>query len=291
MNRFASTRSEKRASHPCAGRAQCSVGSIDDDGIRYGLTTNALIRRTIATAPAIVTTQSTIVRHGCGRRRASLSTGLCECCSATAGGGHGDSTRGPDRRRRSAPVAGSGVGRLRAAARRRARSREQHPGRADRERDPEDVQASEDVAEAVAEEAHHVPGEDADVGSGLLQLVLDEEREARSTCRSGCRASAQHDADRLARRRSARRRGRSPSPTAAPDAPGEDAELAARQLGDVAPDDAGDERREQPSHDRACDAVRGLRLARRRAGSAPRGEPQSSRSSRCAGSSAGARAA
>ena len=34
MKRFASTRSEKRASQPLAGRAQCSVGSIDEDGIR-----------------------------------------------------------------------------------------------------------------------------------------------------------------------------------------------------------------------------------------------------------------
>ena len=62
MKRFASTRSEKRASHPFAGFAQCSVGSIDEDGIRYGLTTQALIASTIAIAPAIVTTQSIVTR-------------------------------------------------------------------------------------------------------------------------------------------------------------------------------------------------------------------------------------
>ena len=78
MKRFARTRSEKRASQSAAGRAQWSVGSIDDEGIRYGLTTNALIRRTIAIAPAMVTAQSTIVRHGCGRRRARRSIGLRE---------------------------------------------------------------------------------------------------------------------------------------------------------------------------------------------------------------------
>ena len=55
MNRFASTRSEKRDMQPLPGRAQCSVGSIDDDGIRYGLTTQALIASTIAIAPRIVT--------------------------------------------------------------------------------------------------------------------------------------------------------------------------------------------------------------------------------------------
>src|ERR687885_594496 len=67
MNRFASTRSENRASHPCPGRAQCSVGSIDDDGIRYGFTTHALIASTIATAPAIVKIQSSATRQPCGR--------------------------------------------------------------------------------------------------------------------------------------------------------------------------------------------------------------------------------
>ena len=62
MKRFASTRSEKRASQPDAGRAQWSVGSIDDDGIRYGFTTHALIASTIAIAPTIVTIQSMAIR-------------------------------------------------------------------------------------------------------------------------------------------------------------------------------------------------------------------------------------
>ena len=54
MKRFASTRSELLPSQYASGRAQCSVGSIDGDGIRYGLTTHALIASTIATAPAMV---------------------------------------------------------------------------------------------------------------------------------------------------------------------------------------------------------------------------------------------
>ena len=41
-------------SQPGPGFAQCSVGSIEDDGIRYGLTTQALTARTIRIAPAIV---------------------------------------------------------------------------------------------------------------------------------------------------------------------------------------------------------------------------------------------
>ena len=66
MNRLASTRSEKRASQPLPGRAQWSVGSIEDDGIRYGFTTQALIARTIAIAPTIVTSQSIVTRQPCG---------------------------------------------------------------------------------------------------------------------------------------------------------------------------------------------------------------------------------
>ena len=79
MNRFASTRSEKRASQPDAGWAQWSVGSIEDDGIRYGLTTYALTSSTIATAPTIVTSQSTTTRIGSGSPRVRRSTGLREC--------------------------------------------------------------------------------------------------------------------------------------------------------------------------------------------------------------------
>jgi hypothetical protein len=76
MNRFASTRSEKRASQPLAGRAQCRVGSIDEEGIRYGLTTQALIASTIAIAPAMVTIQSIVTRQPCGRPCVKRSTGF-----------------------------------------------------------------------------------------------------------------------------------------------------------------------------------------------------------------------
>ena len=76
MNRFASTRSEKRASQPLPGRAQCSVGSIDDDGIRYGLTTHALIASTIAIAPTIVTIQSIVIRQPRGRLRVACEIGF-----------------------------------------------------------------------------------------------------------------------------------------------------------------------------------------------------------------------
>src|SRR5215468_7113248 len=86
MNRFASTRSEKRASQPAAGLAQWSVGSIDDDGIRYGLTTHSLIASTIAIAPTIVTTQSIVTRRCGGRPSVSRSTGLRE---RRRGGGSG----------------------------------------------------------------------------------------------------------------------------------------------------------------------------------------------------------
>src|SRR6266571_8611053 len=84
MNRFASTRSEKRDVQPEPGFAQCRVGSIDDDGIRYGLTTHALIASTIAIAPAIVTIQSMIPRHGCGTP--SRTSGLRPCFGGGGGG-------------------------------------------------------------------------------------------------------------------------------------------------------------------------------------------------------------
>ena len=45
--------------------------------MRYGFTTQALIARTMATAPAIVTTQSIATRHPCGRFGKRRSTGLC----------------------------------------------------------------------------------------------------------------------------------------------------------------------------------------------------------------------
>ena len=81
MKRFASTRSERRAWQPSPGRAQCSVGSIDEDGIRYGFTTQALIASTMRIAPAIVTIQSIAIRHGRGSRCVSRSTGFRERCS------------------------------------------------------------------------------------------------------------------------------------------------------------------------------------------------------------------
>src|SRR5947208_11241460 len=91
MNLFASTRSEKCARQPELGRAQWSVGSIDEDGIRYGLTTHALIASTIAIAPAMVTIQSIAIRHGRGSRCVSRSIGLRETprCFVSAGAGAG----------------------------------------------------------------------------------------------------------------------------------------------------------------------------------------------------------
>src|SRR5689334_18932812 len=76
MKRFASTRSEKRDSQPLPGRAQCRVGSIDDDGIRYGFTTYALIASTIATAPRIVIAQSMAIRHWRGKPCVRTSIGF-----------------------------------------------------------------------------------------------------------------------------------------------------------------------------------------------------------------------
>src|SRR5262245_56166990 len=61
-------RSEMRASQPDAGRAQCSVGSIDDDGIRKGFATSAWKAKTTATASTIVASQSTAEPQG-GRSR------------------------------------------------------------------------------------------------------------------------------------------------------------------------------------------------------------------------------
>src|SRR5687768_15270435 len=75
MKRLARTRSEKRATHPGEGAAQCSVGSIEDEGIRYGLTTHSLMASTATTATTMVTTQSMIVGHGCGSPSVRRSTG------------------------------------------------------------------------------------------------------------------------------------------------------------------------------------------------------------------------
>ena len=88
MKRFASTRSLKRASQPGAGFAQCSVGSIDDDGMRYGLTTHAFSAKTIsdragdredpvehdarAARQAREETAERISHRTCSRRQASI---------------------------------------------------------------------------------------------------------------------------------------------------------------------------------------------------------------------------
>ena len=76
MNRFASTRSEKRGFAAAARPAQCSVGSIDDEGMRYGLTTHALIASTIAIAPTMVTTQSMAIRQPRGSPLVARVIGL-----------------------------------------------------------------------------------------------------------------------------------------------------------------------------------------------------------------------
>src|SRR5215212_1054868 len=75
MKRFARMRSERSASHPGSGRAQCRAGSIEGDGIRYGLITQAFTPRTINTANMIVITQSTTTRRLCDMFGKSLSTG------------------------------------------------------------------------------------------------------------------------------------------------------------------------------------------------------------------------
>src|SRR5580765_3237011 len=56
------------ASQYAPGRAQWSAGSIDDDGIRNGFATSASNASTHPTATPIVSSQSTTVRHGPGRR-------------------------------------------------------------------------------------------------------------------------------------------------------------------------------------------------------------------------------
>src|SRR5437870_260677 len=94
MKRFASTRSEKRARQPLALREQCSVGSIDDDGIRYGLITQALIARTIAIAPTIVTIQSIAIRVPRGMLRVIRSIGLWECRTGSSNRGGGSCSAG-----------------------------------------------------------------------------------------------------------------------------------------------------------------------------------------------------
>src|SRR4051812_34701420 len=79
--RQASTRSEplKRppfARHCGPGTAQWSVGSIELEGIRYGLITHCLIASTIRIAPAIVTSQSIVTRQLFGSPAVSRSIGF-----------------------------------------------------------------------------------------------------------------------------------------------------------------------------------------------------------------------
>ena len=66
--RQASTRSAKRAVHPRAGVAHFNVGSIEDDGILYGVITYAFTASTTTTAATIVSAQSIAIRTGRGNR-------------------------------------------------------------------------------------------------------------------------------------------------------------------------------------------------------------------------------
>src|SRR3954447_17258362 len=75
MKRLASTRSGRVPSQPGSGRAQWSVGSIDGEGIRYGLTIHPFTASTIATATKIVNPQSTMVRTAGERFGKNLSIG------------------------------------------------------------------------------------------------------------------------------------------------------------------------------------------------------------------------
>jgi hypothetical protein len=57
------------------------VGSIEEDGMRYGFTTHALIASTATTASAIVSAQSTTVGQGAGSdsslRRKKTASQVC----------------------------------------------------------------------------------------------------------------------------------------------------------------------------------------------------------------------
>src|SRR5918994_3725387 len=102
MKRFASTRSEKPAWQPGCGSAQCSVGSMDGDGMRYGFTTQALIASTAPTATTIVTVQSTTVGQGGGSEAVRRSIGpLTEATSR--GGANGATPPRPHGRQRAGP--------------------------------------------------------------------------------------------------------------------------------------------------------------------------------------------
>ena len=79
MKRLASTRSDVPAWQPGSGAAQCRVGSIEDDGMRYGLTTQALMASTAATAIAIVSTQSMTVGQGAGSDSSRVRRKTASC--------------------------------------------------------------------------------------------------------------------------------------------------------------------------------------------------------------------
>ena len=87
MKRFATTRSECDDMHPAAGRAQCSVGSMEDEGTRYGFATSTFTARTTAIAKAIESVQSRTLRQGSGTRRVRRSSGFV---TSTHSSGEGD---------------------------------------------------------------------------------------------------------------------------------------------------------------------------------------------------------
>src|SRR5712691_1039594 len=92
MNRFASTRSENDDAQPEPGRAQWSVGSIEDEGIRYGFATSTLTASTTAIATATVAIQSRTMRAGRGRPGSSRSIGFLK---ARTSPGKGTPVLGP----------------------------------------------------------------------------------------------------------------------------------------------------------------------------------------------------
>ncbi len=111
---------------------------MDDDGMRYGLITHALIASTIATAPTIVTIQSTTMRTRRGSRPVTRSSGWWNSCSSGSGLVAPDSARSPgfvrtasrEPRLRTAARAGAarlgGIGPVRRKPRRRLAARSSH---------------------------------------------------------------------------------------------------------------------------------------------------------------------
>src|SRR3954469_21237787 len=93
MKRFARMRSELSASQFGSGAAQWSVGSIDAEGIREGVTTHALTANTLNTATTIVTSQSTTVRAPRDMFGKSLSTGPRTSATRQPVRAHGRSAR------------------------------------------------------------------------------------------------------------------------------------------------------------------------------------------------------